>query len=221
MQERKKWINPYITLIQTKPDYIVFGERDKLSTEQITAIREKCTHFSDVICEVCCGSGGHLVELAQDNPDTLFLGFELRFKRAFNIAKKAERLSLNNILAVRTDANFISQIFPQKFLAGVYINFPDPWELEKWKKFRILQPAYIDLLATLIRDRGFFSYKTDHLNYFESTAKIIAQHPHYQITELVHDLYKDNPIPKRGVTEFEKMFHSKGMPIYYLKASIK
>lgn len=215
------WINPYINLIKEKESYIIAGERDTLNDEQIAQIRERCKGYERVICEICCGSGGHLVNKAEDDPEALYIGFELRFKRAFNVAKKAERLGLKNLLVVRSDAHLLPKIFPEKSLAGVYINFPDPWDHEKWKKFRVLKPEYFDMLPTIIKDGGFFSYKTDHDKSFKVNLAYLEQHPHYEIVECSHDLYAETPMPKRGTTEFEKMFVSKGMTIKYLKCLIK
>lgn len=221
MDKERKWINPYINLIETKPDYLISAEKNVLTPEQIYQVKEKCSKFNDVICEVCCGSGGHLVELAQENQNQLYIGFELRYKRVFNIAKKGDHLKLNNILAIRADANSIADIFAEKSLAGFYINFPDPWELERWAKNRILRPDYIDTISKLVRSGGFFSYKTDHKSCFDKTCAIIKEHPSFNIIKETHDLYSEIPFPKQGATEFEKMFYSKGFQICQLIAEIR
>jgi len=217
---KTRWMNPYINKLLEKPDYIVAGTDDELSSEQIKFIHSKASKFTKVICEICCGSGGHLIDCAKESPDTLFVAFELRFKRAFNIAKKAEKQQLNNVLVIRTDANLLTTVFTNDSLQGVFINFPDPWDAEKWKKNRILKPEYLNALTQSIKNHGFFSYKSDHREYFESTCKIIEEHRNFQVMQKSLDLYKDMPLPKTCITEFEKMFYYKGIPICYLLTKI-
>lgn len=219
MQEQR-WKNQYIDLVAAKPAYIVAGRSNSLSPEQIAQVRRVCGDFDGVFCELCSGSGGHLVELAQAHPNQLYVGFELRFKRAFNTAKKAERLALQNLLVLRTTAFLLPEVFTERSLSGVYVNFPDPWEKERWKKNRVLNPKFLDAIASRLRREGFLSYKSDHQEYFESTVKMLEVHPLFSITSCVRDLHASELGPSSIKTEFEKLFISKGLPIHFLQAEI-
>ena len=213
------WKNQYIDLVQEKPEYILAASARSLTPDQIQTIRERAGALP-VFCELCCGSGGHLVELAAAHPEGFFIGFELRFKRTFNTAKKAERLGLQNLLIVRTNAKELPRVFSTAELSGVYINFPDPWERERWKKHRVLTPEFIELLADRLKPGGFLSYKTDHEEYFTSTEQILRSHPRFSITKYSRNLHESEFSAGSVKTEFERLFLSKHLPIFFLHAEI-
>ncbi len=215
---KRAWKNRYIDLVEAKPEYIVRGESESLTPEQGAQILRRSSTYPRTVCELCCGSGGHLIELAVKEPGTFFLGFELRFKRCYNAAKKAERLGLSNVLLVRTSAFFLPKLFPPASLDGIYINFPDPWDHHRWKKHRILQPDFIDQIALLLKPGGLFSHKTDHAEYFEATLNAIRRHPVFAVRSVVRDLYAGLASYEGPQTEFEKLFRSKGLPIFLLEA---
>ena len=57
--------------------------------------------------------------------------------------------------------------------------------------------------------------KTDDLNYFQFAEDNINKH--FEILVKSYDLYKESAIEEAS-TEFENMFHKKGMKIKYLVA---
>ena len=105
------WENQYIQLVTTKPDFIV-AERDRESPERSKAAIEAVKgNYKGVFVEIGSGSGMHLLRLAEQNPEMLCVGLEIRFKRAYKTGEKAEKLGLPNVLVVRTDARYIAELF--------------------------------------------------------------------------------------------------------------
>lgn len=215
--------NKYKDIIATKPDYLIPVINGKLDTSDINLIIEKASKFKKVIVEIGSGSGLHLITLASKNPDTFHLGFELRFKRSYRSAEKSELLGLKNILFVRTNANCIPEIFNKNSLNGIYINFPDPWIKRRWHKHRILSVEFLTKLSSAMKPTGFISYKTDSLDYFNSTLKVINSKQMSELFEidcLTEDLYNSDYILDNIQTEFEQLWVQKNnYKIYKAKAS--
>ena len=103
--------------------------------------------------DIGCARGKFLLNLAQLQPTSNFLGLEIR-ETLVNAAKKdVEELALENLRFLFCNANvslenWLSNI-PSELLQMVSIQFPDPWFKRRHRKRRILQP---ELLHTLIEN---------------------------------------------------------------------
>lgn len=215
--EFANWKNQYIDLVTTKPDLIVSLDEGNPGVAA-DWLAERSRPYQDVICELGSGSGGHLVQRAGQRPNALFVGFEIRFKRAYRTAEKAESADINNLVIARTSARHLHALFPAGRLAGVYVNFPDPWQKRRWKKHRLLQQPFLQEVLTALRPDGFFAYKTDHPECFEETVKILRTMPGFVITEETHDLHHSPYISDNIISEFEALFLSQHLPIHFIKA---
>lgn len=216
--ENRRWRNQYIDLLNSKPDYIVTTDRSGITPEGNDFIRGRVAQFEKVFVEIGSGSGQHLVELARLNPQFLYVGYEIRFKRIFKTAEKAERLGLTNVLLIRQSAFMLPKTFPPGSLDGVYVNFPDPWDKRRWLKNRILNPEFVPVLHQLLKEDGFLSYKTDHTAYFSATRELITALQLFYISALETDLHRSPLAGTTPPTEFENLFRSKGLPVMYLLA---
>jgi tRNA (guanine-N7-)-methyltransferase len=212
------WENQYIQLVQTKPDIIV-AERDREDPVHAKAsIRENLPRFPKCYVEIGSGSGLHLLKLAELHPDTLCIGMEIRFKRAFKTGEKAERLGLSNVLVIRTDARCIGDLFQPGEVDAFFVNYPDPWDKRRWLKNRILNESMLATMHKLLRPDGFLRYKTDHQEYFASTVELLkpefwGQRKHS--TDLLHSPWAEGNIP----TEFEYLFKSQSKPLCIVEAT--
>jgi tRNA (guanine-N7-)-methyltransferase len=212
------WKNPYIDKLETLPDLIIAGESTALTDEQISTLRHAVTTCERTYLELGSGSGAHLIGRARQDTSALYIGFELRYKRAFRTAEKAAQQTLQNILVARTTATLVPDIFTPGSIAGIYVNFPDPWAKKKWKKHRLLNEAFIQRLHPLLKESGFLSYKTDHQEYFEESASLFKNSKIFEVSEFTTDLHRSEFSPDNVMTEFENLFVSKGLPTYYIKA---
>jgi tRNA (guanine-N7-)-methyltransferase len=210
--------NPYIHLITTKPELIIPFEDTESNDHALTLIQNKMANYSRVFCELGSGSGRFLLEHAKLNKNALFIGFEIRFKRIYRTAEKAEKINLSNILLLQTRAETLAQLFPENTLDGIYVNFPDPWEKPRWHKHRLLNATYLDNIHTCLKPGAFLSYKTDHQEYFDGVLSHIQSNAGFRITTLTYDLHTSEWNASNIKTEFELMFKSQKRPIYFLEA---
>lgn len=217
---QKNWQNPYIELVANKPDLILPGPKHGCPISQVDReyLENKLNDFQEIICEPCCGSGAHLVAVAQENPKALCIGFEQRYKRAYSVAIKAERLGLKNVLVIQNDAALIAEILESRKVKALYLNFPDPWQKRRLQKHRLLTAGFIGTVAQLLDNKGFFSYKTDHREYFDETVAIIRGQADLSISDITYDLYSSKYLTGNISTEFESLFKTKGFPIHMLIA---
>lgn len=198
----RRWINPYLEKIFSIPDRLIDDSDKNLAN----LIHEKSTNFKEIFVEPCSGSGAHLIELARTNPESFFVGFEKRYKRAFRTAEKSK--GLNNLLIIRGEVDL--SLFKDCSVSGVYLNFPDPWE--KNQKNRVLNSAFINDLSRIMAPNGTFSFKTDHQGSFEAAK--VALRGHFEVIDVIEGASKE----ESGIqTEFEGLFRSKNLPIYVLR----
>lgn len=216
LSTKKRWNNPYIALVSTKPMFVLQAVGATLTPEQVETLHARISAFPERYAEIGSGSGGHLIEQAKTNARAFYLGFELRYKRVFDTARKAEREQLNNLMVVRGQASELFKVFKPNSLNGIYLNFPDPWERRRWHKHRILSAEFLAAVYELLSPSGFISYKTDHNQYFAETLKMIEPAGLFEIEKLTNDLYNSSYLNGNIPSEFEKLFCSKGLPINFL-----
>lgn len=210
------WVNQYINLVGTKPGFILDFQPDSDINTQRTEIQRRSAQFPRLICELGCGSGEHLIEIARRNRDALCLGFELRFKRTFRSAEKAEQAGLDNILFARTDARAIGELLEPSSVDAFYINFPDPWAKRRWRKHRLINEAFLTTIARLLKNGGVFSHKTDSAEYFAETSLLVDKMEGFSRIRTSNDLHAEND-PSNVFSEFERLFKSQGLPVYLLE----
>lgn len=211
--------NPYVKQVHTLPSHLLPCSSGDVSEEEHKILTSRIAHFDHVAVELGCGSGAFIMGLAQQNPKTLFVGFELRFKRSYRAAEKSLKAGLNNVLIMRTNARALPKLFKENSLSAVYVNFPDPWEKKRWKKHRLLSADFLDTIWSYLRTDGFLSYKTDHTEYFLETAKILQNCGKWQLVKFTQDLHSSEFAQGNISTEFELLFQSKALPVNFLQVN--
>ncbi len=204
-------------MVKTKPGIIVAEQERETSEQSRHELRTRLAQFKCCFVELGSGSGLHLLELAAQNPDTLCIGLEIRFKRAFRTGEKAERDGLTNVLVMRTNARLLKDLFEVGEVAGFFVNYPDPWDKRRWLKNRLLNTELLATMKELLMPGGTLRYKTDHQEYFASTSTLLQTGGwsiEKQTTDLLASEWTTNNIP----TEFEYLFKSQNKPLCMLEA---
>jgi len=169
----KRYKNRYIALADTLPSFLLSASERCLSAEQASVIDSRLAQSNQIFFDLGSGSGGFTINLAQNFPEACVVGVELRFKRAYRSAEKSKAAGISNLFFVRTDiTDFLKYIRPNS-VDGCFVNFPDPWSKERWKKHRIMNPIFLQTVAQILKPDGFLSYRTDHEEYFQETVKLL------------------------------------------------
>lgn len=189
------------------------------STEQkglwrSNAFKVKENHALDV--EIGTGNGYFFAHQAKSNPNRNLVGFEIKYKPLVQSIRRARKAGCENVRICRYSAGLINQVFANGEINNVYIHHPDPWPKKRdWKK-RLIQEDFLINLETLQRPDSFVEFKTDDQGYFDWAVERFKKSP-YQLAELTYDLHNSEFANKNFVTTFEKIFISRGQPIFYAK----
>jgi tRNA (guanine-N7-)-methyltransferase len=128
-----------------------------------------------VYLEIGFGNGETLATLAERHPERNFLGVEVHGPGVGHLLLEVERRALGNVRVLRQDAtDLLEQGLPPASLAGVYLFFPDPWPKTRHHKRRILNPAFVLLLARVLRPGGLFHAATDWEPYAREMLAVLT-----------------------------------------------
>jgi tRNA (guanine-N7-)-methyltransferase len=116
--------------------------------------------------EIGFGNGEHLAARAAAEPGRDFIGMEVHQPGVGHLLLRAGELGLHNLRVICHDAveALQAQITPGT-LDEVQILFPDPWPKKRHHKRRIIQPTFVELLATRLQSGGRVHLATDWESY--------------------------------------------------------
>lgn len=116
--------------------------------------------------EVGFGNGEHLASLAAAHPERDYLGVEVHRPGVGHLFMLAETNHLTNVRASTHDAVEVlrEQIVPGA-LDEVLVLFPDPWHKKRHHKRRLIQPPFVELVASRLAAGGILRLATDWEEY--------------------------------------------------------
>lgn len=128
--------------------------------------------------EIGFGMGQALLEWATARPDWNLLGLEIYAPGTGALLLGIERLGLANLRALEVHAEVALQegLLPAS-LDEVRIFFPDPWPKARHHKRRLIQPAFVALLAERLRPGGRLWLATDWAPYAEWMQTVLGGEP--------------------------------------------
>jgi tRNA (guanine-N7-)-methyltransferase len=133
-----------------------------------------------VYLEIGFGNGESLASMARDNPGNNYIGIEVHSPGVGHLLMKLEEYGCGNVRVCRHDAvEIVRDMIPDASLAGVFLFFPDPWHKKRHHKRRIVQPAFVELLAQKIRPGGFFHAATDWEDYAGHMLAVLRNSPQF------------------------------------------
>ncbi|NNF40587.1 MAG: tRNA (guanosine(46)-N7)-methyltransferase TrmB [Woeseiaceae bacterium] len=162
-----------------------------------------------VVLEIGFGNGETLVQQAREHPEWNFVGIEVHEPGVGHCLLKAKEAELPNLRLLSHDAiEVLQQQVPVGSLSRVNIYFPDPWPKKRHHKRRMIQPAFLELLASRLQPGGALHVATDWANYAEHIDEVIACSPRFTCEERrEHD---GNEPLDRPRTKFEQRGLGKG-----------
>jgi tRNA (guanine-N7-)-methyltransferase len=81
----------------------------------------------------------------------------------------------------------------------------------------MVDTKFLETAQDLLLPGGFFSFKTDHEEYYRSVLGMIGLFENLQLERSTEDLYTSPYLEGNISTEFERLFLSQNLPIYHLK----
>jgi tRNA (guanine-N7-)-methyltransferase len=125
--------------------------------------------------EIGFGNGEHLAALAAAHPERDYLGVEVHRPGVGHLLMLAASRSLTNIRASDHDAVEVlrEQIAPGA-LDEVLVLFPDPWHKKRHNKRRLIQPPFVELIATRLAAGGVLRLATDWEPYAQQMLEVLS-----------------------------------------------
>ena len=152
------------------------------------------------ILEIGFGMGETTAQIAQAHPENDYLGIEVHTPGVGSLLKQIAEGGLSNLRLVQHDAvEVLEHMIAPAALAGAHIFFPDPWPKKRHHKRRLIQPAFVALLASRLAPGAYLHAATDWQEYAEQILAVFAAEPALANTA---DGYAPRP-DYRPLTKFE------------------
>ena len=129
---------------------------------------------SRVELEIGSGHGGFALAFGTAHPDRALVAVEQRRKFASEVAGKARRRGLSNLLVLQGDVRLLApRLFRAGSLDAIHVHFPDPWWKRRHHRRRLLDDGMSLLLLRLLRPGGALDLRTDVERYaHEALARL-------------------------------------------------
>ena len=154
------------------PRYGVDYSPAPLSLDELFGRRAPCT------LEIGFGNGEHLASLATAHPERTYFGVEVHRPGVGHLFMLAASSNLTNLRASSHDAVEVlnHQIAPGA-LDEVLVLFPDPWHKKRHHKRRLIQPPFVELIASRLASGGIFKLATDWEPYAQQMLEVLGAAP--------------------------------------------
>jgi tRNA (guanine-N7-)-methyltransferase len=165
--------------------------------------------------EIGFGDGGNLLELAAGSPGVDFIGVEVHPPGIGHCLLGIESRARSNVRVIAHDAvEVLGTQFGPDSLDEVLLYFPDPWPKKRHHKRRIVQPAFVALVADRLKPAGAFRLATDWEPYAGWMLEVLAAEP--RLANAAPDgRFIDASI--RGQTRFEARGRRLGHEVFNLE----
>lgn len=165
--------------------------------------------------EIGMGKGKFIMELAEKNPDINYIGIEKYSSVLLRGIQKMEAMEepLKNLVFIRFDADYITDIFGPSEIDKIYLNFSDPWPKDRHAKRRLPSKEFIARYKQFIIPGHTVEFKTDNIDLFNFALEQVPE-AGAELLVCTFDLHGD-PVLNEGniMTEYEERFSSQGNKI--------
>ena len=128
--------------------------------------------------EIGFGMGETTAAIAQEHPENDYLGIEVHTPGVGSLLKRIADLRLENLRIVQHDAvEVVEQMIAPAALTAVHVFFPDPWPKKRHHKRRLMQPAFVALLASRMKPGACVHTCTDWEEYARQMLEVLSAEP--------------------------------------------
>lgn len=165
-----------------------------------------------VVLELGCGKGEYTVELARRNPDTNYIGIDVKGARMWSGASMAEAEGLRNVAFLRAEIEQLESFFSPGEVDEIWITFPDP-QMKKYRK-RLTSSRFLRSYLNVSGENALIHLKTDSPFLYAYTSRIVRAN-NLATDRATDDLYGSGGAdPVTSIkTAFERQWLSRGKRI--------
>ena len=165
--------------------------------------------------EIGFGNGEALAEFAKANPEIDCLGIEVHRPGVGHLLLAAETAQLRNLRAICHDAVEVLQNLPPASISFAHIFFPDPWPKKRHHKRRLIQPAFVELIARVMMPGGRLRLATDWEHYAMHMREVLDASSSFKNCAGQKG-FVERP-QMRPLTRFERRGHRLGHAVWDLE----
>lgn len=171
------------------------GAKNAISTSEFykTAQTLQLDESKELSLDIGFGMGDSILALAEGNPERQYVGVEVHTPGVGRVLSQIEHRGINNIQVIESDVMLILDKLPQ--FDEVLLWFPDPWPKKRHHKRRIVQDAFLEKIASILKPGGRFHMATDWENYAEHMRLVAARARDFTLTD---------EAPERPSTKFAR-----------------
>lgn len=194
--------------------------------------------------EIGMGKGRFIMDMAEKYPDRNFVGIEMYSSVLFKAIQRAEARELIrqgadpettfgspasvterppvpegcNFRFICMDARELEDVFEKGEIAGIYLNFSDPWPKDRHADRRLTSAKFLHRYEKVLPEGGQVEFKTDNQDLFRFSLDEL-KNTGWELLACTFDLHHDDKLNEGNVmTEYEEKFSLKGNPICKLIA---
>lgn len=160
--------------------------------------------------EVGCGTAEFLCALARSAPAVNFVGVDLAYKPLEKAVEIAASLALENLRLLYGNFAHMYALLEPRSLRRVYVHFPDPNVRPKFRRRRIVNPAFLDAIYAALIPEGTLSVMTDHEAFFLEMLALLEADCRFEKTHAERYLLGFEPEVK---SRFQRVWERHGLPI--------
>lgn len=189
--------------------------RQFFAPESITNMRELFDKPERPLTfEIGFGMGSSLIEMAQNSPETNFVGMEVHEPGLGLCAYNANKYNLSNIKLIQGDAIKLLGQLPDNHIDTVQLYFPDPWQKKRHFKRRFVSHDRMPLVVEKLKLGGKFHAATDWEHYAFWMLDVLDNTDNL---ENISGKGNFHPRPDfRPITKFEKRGIARGHGVWDL-----
>lgn len=159
-----------------------------------------------VVLEIGFGNGEASIDFAKHHSDTTLLASDVHLPGVGRLLRRLDEEELTNVRIFHGDCLALLNLVPDGMLAGVHIFFPDPWPKKRHHKRRLINSAFVSLLARTIKTGGYVAMATDWEDYALTIEAVFAKSGFFRLQSKAR-------FP-RPMTAFEKKAIEAGRSIH-------
>ena len=189
---------------------------EHLVREPIKNVSEYFGNDKPLWVEVGCGKGNFACGMAAAHPEVNFLAVE-KVADVTCVALEKAKASVDtrecdNLRFHIGDANTLCELLPEHSVDTLFLNFSDPWPKKGHAKRRLTYRSFLEIYRKVLKVGGILRLKTDNVGLFDFSLEEFEA-AGLEILMVTRDLHNSQYAEGNIMTEYEKNFSDKGMPI--------
>ena len=167
--------------------------------------------------EIGCGKGDFVCGMAERYPDSDLIALERIPDVAMLAMEKCKARELSNVRFIIGNVAKLWDIFADRSIDRIYLNFSDPWPKAGHAKRRLTHRDFLGQYKRILKPGGAIFFKTDNRGLFDFSLDEFRECG-FRLENLTYDLHSSEYNADNIETEYERNFSAKGFTINRVEA---